>query len=118
MTIMASRPMILIDAGDTKKTQCDTMTLIVYAFLETNTKITTEETTTELMEAHFVQHTMCETKALCKVGNIMTIIAATTKIPEILDLAPVSAMFRPSPEQRILLLNTWASSIQGLGEAK
>jgi hypothetical protein len=111
---MASRPMTLIGTGDMKKTQCDTMALIVCACLETSTKTMTEETTLELMVAHFVHHTMCETKALCKVGNIMIAIAATTKIPEILeilDLAPVSAMFRPSLEQRKLLLNTWGGSI-------
>jgi hypothetical protein len=113
---MASRPMTLIGTGDMKKTQCDTMALIVCACLETSTKTTTEETTLELMVAHFVHHTMCETKGVCKVGNTMIAIAATTKISEIpeileiLDLAPVFAMFRPSLEQRILL-NTWRSSI-------
>jgi hypothetical protein len=63
---------------------------------------------------------MCETKALCKARNIMIAIAANTKIPEtleILDLARVSAMFRSSPEQKLLFLNTWESVIQGLNEA-
>ena len=102
--------MTLTGTGHTKETQCDTTFLIVWVSLETNTKTTTEETALELMEAHFVHHTMCETKTLCKVRNIMIAITANKKIPEtleILDLARVSAMFRSSLEQKLLFLNTW-----------
>jgi hypothetical protein len=102
MIIMASRPMTLLGTGDMKKTQCGTTSLIRCAFLENNTKTTTEETTAELMDAHFVHHTMCETKVLCKGGTIMIVIAVNTTIPEILeilDLARVSVMFRSSPNR-------------------
>ena len=106
MAITGTRPMTLVGMGHTKGTQCGTMPL-----LETDTKNTMVEAwlaSPEPMKAHFIDQTMRERMIIAIVANI--------EILEVLGLARVTAMFRPSPELMLLHLNTRASSIRGPGK--